>query len=169
VNLPDARFNLVRSGILIYGLDPSPEVPRPDGFRAALAFKTHVAQVRDVPAGTYVSYGATFRTERPTRLAVLMVGYADGFRRGPHNYGAVLVRGRRVPIAGRVCMDQTMIDVSDVPDVAAGDEAVLIGRQGEAEIRAEEVGERLGTNNYETVTIISARVERRYVRIKDEG
>lgn len=163
MNLAEARFNLVRSGILIYGLDPSPEVPRPAGFRPALAFKTQVAQVRNVPAGTYVSYGATFRTERPTRLAVIMVGYADGFRRGPRNYREVLIHGQRAPIAGRVCMDQTVADVTEIPGVAAGDEVVLIGKQGQAEITAEEVGERLGTNNYETVTTISARVERRYV------
>ena len=163
VNLPNARFNLVRSGILIYGLDPSDESPRPIDFIPALAFKTQVATVRDVPIGTYISYGATFRTERPSRIAVLMVGYADGFRRQPNNYGEVLVRGTRAPIVGRVCMDQTMIDVTDIPGVQAGDEVVLIGKQGAEEIRAEQVGDKLGTNNYETVTTISARVERRYI------
>ncbi|MBI5035075.1 MAG: alanine racemase [Chloroflexi bacterium] len=162
LNLAEARFNLVRSGILLYGLDPSPEVPQPYGFRPALSFKTQVALVKIVPTGTYVSYGATFRTERPTHLAVLMVGYGDGFRRKP-NYGEVLVHGKRAPIVGRVCMDQTMIDVTDIEGVQAGDEVVLIGRQGQEEIRAEEVAEKLGTNNYETVTTISARVERRYV------
>lgn len=163
LNLAAARMNLVRSGILIYGLDPSPEVPRPSDFIPALTFKTMVASVRAVPAGTYVSYGATFRTERASRLAVLMVGYADGFRRAPREDGTVLVHGQRAPIAGRVCMDQTMVDVTDIPDVQAGDEVVLIGRQGEKEISAEEVAEQLGTNNYETVTTISARVQRKYV------
>ncbi|MBI4786134.1 MAG: alanine racemase [Chloroflexi bacterium] len=163
LNLPEARFNLVRSGILIYGLDPSPEVPRPSGFVPALAFKTEVALVKSVPAGKYVGYGATFRTTRPTRLAVLMVGYADGFRRAPRHYGEVLVRGQRAPIAGRVCMDQTMVDVTDIEGVQPGDEVVLIGRQGPEEICAEEVAEKLGANNYETITTISARVERRYV------
>jgi alanine racemase len=91
-----------------------------------------------------------------------MVGYADGFRRAPQNAGQVLIRGQRVPIVGRVCMDQTMVDVTDVPDARVGDEAVLIGAQGENEISAEEVAEKLGTNNYEAVTGISARVERRY-------
>ena len=162
INLAAARFNLVRAGILLYGLDPSPEVPRPADFKPALSFKTQVALVKQVPTGTYVSYGATFRTERPTVLAVLMVGYADGFRRKP-NYGEVLVRGKRAPIVGRVCMDQTMIDVTGIAGVQPGDEVVLIGRQGAEEIRAEEVAERLGTNNYETVTTISARVERRYI------
>ncbi len=163
LNLAEARFNLVRSGILIYGLDPSPQVPRPPDFIPALSFKTQVALVKHVPVGTYVSYGCTFRTERPTRLAVLMIGYADGFRRKPNNYGEVLVRGTRAPIVGRVCMDQTMVDVTDIEGVQAGDEVVLIGKQGSEEIRAEEVGDRLGTNNYETVATIGARIERRYV------
>ncbi|MBI5649078.1 MAG: alanine racemase [Chloroflexi bacterium] len=163
INLPDARFNLARSGILIYGLDPSDEVPRPRDFIPALAFKTQVALIKQVSAGTYVSYGCTFQTARASRLAVLMIGYADGFRRKPNNYGAVLVRGARAPIVGRVCMDQTMIDVTDIPDVEVGDEVVLIGKQGAEEIRAEEIAQKLGTNNYETVTTISARVERRYV------
>lgn len=163
VHLAEARFNLVRAGILLYGLDPSPEMPRPSDFIPALSFKTKIALIKQVPAGTYVSYGCTFRAERPTRLAVIMIGYADGFRRKPTNYGEVLIHGKRAPIAGRVCMDQTMIDVTDIDDVQVGDEVVLIGRQGPAEISAEEVGEKLGTNNYETIATISARLERRYV------
>ncbi len=164
LTLPEAHFNLVRSGILIYGLDPSPEVPCPVGFTPALAFKTEVAAVKDVPEGHYVGYGATYRTTRPTRLAVLMVGYADGFRRAPRNYCEVLVHGKRASIAGRICMDQTMIDVTAIEGVAAGDEVVLIGRQGSDEIRAEEVAQKLGANNYETVSTLSARLERRYIR-----
>ncbi len=162
VNLPAARFNLVRSGILIYGLDPSDDAPKPPGFIPALAFKTRVASVKSVPPGTYIGYGCTFRTARAARIAVLMVGYADGFRRALSNAGSVLVRGARAPIVGRVCMDLTMIDVTDIEGVQVGDEVVLIGKQGTEEIRAEEVAQKQGTNNYETVTTISARVERRY-------
>ncbi|HEX7586943.1 MAG TPA: alanine racemase [Anaerolineae bacterium] len=162
VNNPETRFNLVRSGVLLYGLEPSDESPRPPGFEPALAFKTQVALVKPVPAGTYVSYGATFRTERPTRLAVIMVGYADGFRRKPGNYGEVLIRSRRAAIAGRVSMDQAIVDVTDIEGVQAGDEVVLIGKQGEEELTAEAVAKNLGTNNYETITTISARLERRY-------
>ncbi len=162
LRLPAAHFNLVRSGILIYGLDPSPDVPCPPGFDPALAFKTEIALVKAVPAGAYVSYGATFQTTRPTRLAVLMTGYADGWRRAPRRGGAVLVRGQRAPIVGRICMDQTMVDVTDIAGVREEDEVVLIGRQGAEEIRAEEVAADLQTNNYEVVTTISARVERRY-------
>ena len=156
------RLNLARSGILFYGLHPSADVPRPEGFKPALSFKTRVALVRDVPAGRFVSYGAAFETRQQSRIAVLMVGYADGFRRGPKNYGTVLVRGARAPIVGRVCMDQTMIDVTGLPGVEIGDEVVLIGKQGSQELSAEEIGAQLGTNNYETVTTISARVPRIY-------
>ncbi len=163
LNLSEANFNLVRTGILLYGLDPSDEVPRPPDFVPALSFKTRVAAVRQVPVGTYISYGATFRTERPSRLAVIMVGYADGFRRKPSNYGEVLIRGRRAPIAGRVAMDQAITDVTDIESVQVGDEVVLIGKQGTVEIRAEDIAGILGTNNYEVVTAISPRLERRYI------
>lgn len=157
------RLNLARGGILLYGLHPSADAPRPDGFEPALSFKTRIALVREVPAGRFVSYGATFETERASRVGVLMVGYADGFRRKPNNYGEVLVRGKRAAILGRVCMDQTMVDLTEIPDAQTGDEVVLIGKQGEQELSAEEVGARLGTNNYETVTTISSRVPRVYV------
>ena len=163
LTLPEANFNLVRAGILIYGLHPSAEVPRPPDFIPALAFKTRVATVREVPAGTYVGYGAAFCTERPARLAVIMVGYADGFRRNLTKYGQVLVRGQRAKIAGRIAMDQAFVDVTDIEGVQAGDEVVLIGKQGAEEMTAEEVAKNLGTNNYETITTISARLERRYL------
>lgn len=163
IHFQHPRLNLARSGILLYGLHPSQDSPRPDGFKPALAFKTRLAMVREVGAGRFVSYGATFETKRASRVGVLMVGYADGFRRGPKNYGSVLVRGARAPIIGRVCMDQTMIDVTDIPDAQMGDEVVLLGEQGSAQVSAEEIGAQLGTNNYETVTTISARVPRIYV------
>src|SRR5579875_3862736 len=160
LTLPEARFDLVRPGIAIYGLAPSDDVPLPDGFRPALSFKTQVAQVKEIPAGEGISYGATYVTREPTRIAVLPVGYADGFRRGPANWGEVLVRGRRAPLLGRVCMDQCMIDVTHIPDVRAGDEVVLIGRQGDDELTAEAVAERLGTIAYEVVAELLARVPR---------
>jgi alanine racemase len=163
LNLAQSRFNLVRSGILLYGLDPSPEVPRPSGLVPALALKSRVAIVKDVPAGAYVGYGCAFRAARPTRLAVIMIGYADGIRRKLANRGQALVRGQRAPIIGRVCMDQTFIDVTDIKGVECGDEVVLIGPQGTEEIRAEGLAEKQETNNYETLTSISARVERRFL------
>ncbi len=155
-----ASGQIVRCGIAVYGLDPSPAVRCPADFRPALAWKTQIAQVKELPPGSYVGYGATYRTAGPERIAVIPVGYADGFRRSPQHWGEVLVRGRRAPIVGRVCMDQTMINVTHIPGVRLGDEVVLIGRQGDDRITAEEVAGRLGTINYEVVSAILARVPR---------
>jgi alanine racemase len=160
IEYPDSHFNMVRPGIAIYGLDPSPDVPCPDGFEPALSFKTQVAQVKELPSGSYVSYGCTFKTEGQARIAVIPVGYADGFRRGPRNWGEVLVKGQRAAVVGQVCMDQTMIDVSHIADVRQGDEVVLIGQQGGERITVGEVADRLGTINYEVVSEILARVPR---------
>ncbi len=156
----DSHPNLIRLGIAVYGLDPSPHVRCPADFRPALAWKTQVAQVKELPGGSYVGYGAAYRTSGVERIAVIPVGYADGFRRSPQHWGEVLVRGRRAPIVGRICMDQTMINVTDIPHVRQGDEVVLIGRQGDDRITAEEVAARLGTINYEVVSAILARVPR---------
>jgi alanine racemase len=160
IRFPEAHFDMVRPGIALYGLDPSTEVRLPSGFRPSLSFKTQVAQVKDVPAGECISYGCTYVTERATRVAVLPVGYADGFRRGPTNWGSVLIHGQEAPLLGRVCMDQCMIDVSHIPQTRVGDEVVLIGRQGSATLTAEQVAQRLGTINYEVVSEILARVPR---------
>lgn len=163
LRLPETRLNLVRSGILLYGLDPDADVPRPPDLIPALAFKAHVAHVRDIAAQTYVGYGGAFRAPRAMRIAIVSVGYADGYRRALANKSQVLIHGVRAPIVGRVCMDQCFVDVTPIEDVRVGDEVVLIGKQGAAEIRAEEVAAWAGTNNYEIVTTISARVERRYL------
>ena len=160
LRLPASHYNMVRLGIAMYGLDPSPAAPCPAGFRPALSFKSEVAQVKDLPAGSAIGYGCTYRTPRPSRIAVIPVGYADGFRRGPRHWGYVLVRGEQAPIVGRVCMDQTMIDVTDIPGVRQGDTVVLIGTQGDRSITVEQVAERLGTINYEVVSEILARVPR---------
>ncbi len=161
--LPEARFNLVRAGIALYGLHPSEDAPCPSEFRPALALKTQIAQLKDLPPGEPVSYGGAWVTPRPSRIAVLPIGYADGFRRGPTTWGEVLVGGRRAPVVGRVCMDMCMIDVTDIPGVRVGDEVVLIGEQGGDRITAEEVAARLGTINYEVVSQILARVPREIV------
>ena len=160
LTLPESHFSMVRLGIALYGLHPSDQVRCPPDFRPALAFKTQVAQVKTLPPGSFVSYGNTYQTEGEQRIAVIPVGYADGFRRAPRHWGEVLVRGQRAPIVGRVCMDQTMIDVTRIPDVRQGDEVVLIGEQGGERITAEDVAERLGTINYEVVSEILARVPR---------
>ncbi len=160
LRLPESRFTMVRLGLAMYGLAPSPAVPLPSGMRRALTWKTTIAQVKTLPSGSFVSYGNTYQTKELETIAVIPVGYADGFRRTPQHWGEVLVGGQRAPIVGRVCMDQTMIHVSHIPDVRVGDEVVLIGSQGEQTITVEEIAERLGTVNYEVVSVIMARVPR---------
>jgi len=160
---PAARYDLVRSGILLYGLDPSDDVPAPAELRPALAWKTRVAQVKTLPPGHGVSYGPEYTTTTTETVAVLAVGYADGFRRAPKQVNGVLIGGQRAPVRGRVCMDQCVAGVSHVPGVQVGDEVVLIGRQGAEHLRAEEVAGRWGTINYEATSGIMARVERVFV------
>jgi len=162
--LPESHLDMVRLGIALYGLHPSPQVRCPPDFRPAMRFKTQVAQVKALPPGSYVGYGNTYQIggdpAAGSRIAVIPVGYADGFRRAPRHWGEVLVRGHRAPIVGRVSMDQTMIDVTAIPGVRQGDEVVLIGEQGDEQITAEQVAERLGTISYEVVSEILARVPR---------
>ncbi|MHB1319294.1 MAG: alanine racemase, partial [Anaerolineae bacterium] len=157
---PDSHYNMVRVGIILYGLEPSVETPLPEGYQPAMAFKCQIAQVKDVSAGDCIGYGCTFRAEHPMRIAVIPVGYADGFRRGPRHWCYVLIRGHRAPLVGRVCMDQAMVDVTDIPGTHQGDEVVLIGAQGGETLSAEAVAAQLGTINYEVVSEILARVPR---------
>ncbi len=168
---PDQRFEMVRVGISAYGLWPSKETKvaatlagRGDlRLRPALAWKSRVAQVKAVPEGAFVGYGCTFMTTHPTRLAIVPVGYFDGYDRKLSNVAHVLVRGRRAPVRGRVCMNLIMVDVTDVPDVALEDEVVLLGRQGEDVVTAEMLGDWAGTINYEVVTRVGGHVPRRPV------
>lgn len=159
LRLPAARLDMARPGIACYGLAPGPAVFCPEGFRPALSFHSEVAQVRDHPPGTPISYGGAFVTARPSRIATIPVGYADGLRRTPP-WREVLIRGRRAPIVGRICMDYAMVDVTDIPGVRRGDAVVLIGAQGAEAISAEEVAAWLGAITYEVVTGILPRVPR---------
>lgn len=159
LRFPASRFDMVRPGIACYGLNPSDETPLPAGCQPALSFHTEVAQVKELPVGTPISYGGTFVTQRLSRIATIPVGYADGFRRSPP-WREVLVRGRRVPVVGRICMDYAMIDVTDIAGVKRGDAVVLIGAQGSDRITADEVAGWLGTINYEVVSTILPRVPR---------
>lgn len=168
LTMPHTHLDMVRPGIALYGLDPDAEqCPLPEGFRPALTWKTTVAQVSDLEPGEAVSYGREFIANRPMRIATLPVGYADGFPRKPQNWGSVLIHGRAAPLLGRVCMDQCVVDVTAVEaecgPVRQGDEVILIGRQGDREITAAEAGRRVGTNNYDIVSRILARVPRLYV------
>lgn len=165
LEMPETRLDMVRPGIIIYGLFPSDEVDRTlINLQPAMSLKTRVAYVKHVPAGFKVSYGCTFTTRKPTTIATLPLGYADGYSRLLSAKGEVLIHGQRAPVAGRVCMDQFMVDVGHVPDVEIGDEAVLFGRQGSAEITADEVANWLGTINYEVVCMVSHRVPRVFLK-----
>jgi Alr-MurF fusion protein len=160
LNHPESYFNMVRTGIALYGLSPSANLPMPDGFQPVMSWKTVVAQVKTLPRGHYVGYGNTYRTRMDERIAVLPVGYADGLRRSSH-WDEVLIRGQRVPIRGRISMEKTIISVDHIPDVVIGDEVVLIGQQGNEQISADEIARKLETINYEIVTSIAPRVPRR--------
>jgi alanine racemase len=161
---PEMSLDLVRPGVGMYGLYPSRYVSRSLSLRPALSLKSAVARLNRISADESVSYGRTWRANRPSDIALVMCGYGDGYPRVLSNRGSVLVRGRQAPIVGRVCMDMLMADVTDIPDVAEGDEVVLIGRQGEAEITAEQVGDLCSTISYEILSGIAARVPRLYFR-----
>jgi len=164
LTLPEARLDAVRLGIAMYGLRPSTEVEPAIPLRPALTLKGRVAQVRVLPPGSSISYGRTYTTSQTTPVALIACGYGDGYSRLCSNRGAVLVRGRRAPIRGRVCMDQLVVEVSGIAGVRPGDEAVLIGRQGDQEISAEEVAGWAETINYEVVTQLLPRLPRVYLR-----
>ncbi|MCY3802431.1 MAG: alanine racemase [Chloroflexi bacterium] len=152
VHIPESRYDMVRCGIAVYGLDPSLESPLPGGFSPAVTMSARVAQVKKLSAGTYVSYGSAGKLERDSTIAVVGAGYGDGFRRGPNSWGPVLVRGRKARVVGNVCMEMFMIDVTDIPGVKQGDEVVLIGTQSGETLSAYEAAHRVGTISYEIIT-----------------
>ncbi len=159
----DANLDLVRAGITVYGLLPSNEVRRDlVKLQPVMSLKSHVAYVKTVEAGVPISYGGTFVTERKSRVATIPAGYADGVCRGLSNKGYVLIKGQKAPIMGRVCMDQFMVDVTDIPDVAVGDEVTLLGKDGALTISLEKLGDLSGRFNYEYACCISKRVPRIY-------
>ena len=167
MTLPESHLDAVRVGIAMYGLGPSDEWPPVFEIRPALALKSRVSRVRVLPPGSGISYGRTFITERETPVALVPVGYGDGYHRVLSNKGYVLIRGKPAPIRGRVCMDQFVADITGIEGVQQDDEVVLVGRQGAAEIRAEEVARRAGTINYEVTTSLLPRVVRVYRRGRD--
>ena len=156
--LPEAQLDMVRVGIALYGLQPSKEQPLPGEFRPALQWKSRLTRVRDLPAGTGVSYGHVYVTKSEERIGTFPVGYADGLRRTGGNQ--VLVGSQQVPVVGRVCMDLSMMQLEPVPGAEVGDEVVLIGSQGDATITAEQVADRWDTINYEVTCGINQRVPR---------
>jgi len=159
IDMPETHLDMVRAGIILYGLWPSPEVSKKIHLKATMHFKTCVAYLKEVPAGTPVSYGCTYTTDQPRRIATLPVGYADGWPRSLSNKAQVWLHGRKVPLVGRICMDQCMIDVSQVPEAMPGDEVILFGGP---EVPADEVAEQIGTISYELVCMVGKRVPRQY-------
>ncbi len=162
VDLKRSHFNLVRPGIIVYGMYPKRNFAKVLKLNPALSLKTRIVYLKDVPAGRSISYGRTFITEKPTRIATLPIGYADGYGRILSNRASVLVQGERAPVVGKVTMDQTMIDVGHIKGVKVGDEVVLIGCQGSLQMRTEEIARVSKTIPYEIVCSITNRVPRVY-------
>lgn len=164
IDIPEAYFDMVRPGIMLYGLYPSEDVDHEDiKLRPGMHLKARITQLKDVPAGFKVSYGETHSTPRPTKLATIPIGYADGYSRKLSSAGVMLVKGQRAPVVGRVCMDQTIIDVGHIEGVKRGDEVVIIGSQGNETVSADEMANQLETINYEIVSTLMARVPRVYI------
>ncbi len=165
---PETYFDLVRAGIGIYGLWPSRETflschlqkRKPLSLKPVLSWKTRIAQLKRVPRGAFIGYGCTFRTSRKTQLAVLPVGYYDGYSRRLSNCSYVLIKGRRAPVRGRIAMDFIMVDTTDIPGIQLEDEVVLLGKNGEERITAEDLAALVGTINYEIVTRINNTIPR---------
>lgn len=165
IDIPDMHLDMVRAGIMLYGLAPSKDVMLNKlELREVMSLKVRITHVKEIEAGCSVSYGRKFTADKKTKIASLPIGYADGYTRLLSGKAEVLVKGRRVPVVGRICMDQCMIDATGIEDVKVGDEVVLFGKQGDDFISIDEIAEKLGTINYEIVCMISRRVPRVYVR-----
>lgn len=164
LNDPDMQLDMVRPGIILYGLTPAAGMPLPISLKPAMTLKTVVSQVKTLEANLPVSYGMIYHTHKNTVVATLPVGYADGFMRILSNRADVLVNGHRARVVGRVCMDQCMADVSSIPGVAAGDTVTLIGADGSEAVTMEEFAANMGTVNYEVICLIGKRVPRVFYR-----
>lgn len=163
IELKESHLDIVRPGIMLYGYIPSHSLAEKVDVRPVLNLKTKVVYVKRVPPKTGISYGRTFVTSRETLVATIAIGYGDGYNRLLSNRGEVLVRGNRAPVIGRVCMDMSMVDVTGVPGVSAGDEVVLIGTQGREQITADDIARWTETISYEVLCNIGERVERKYI------
>ena len=168
IDFPDMKHDLARAGIAMYGMYPSDEVDQKAvDLRPALSLVSHVSFVKEVEAGTPISYGGTFVSDRPMRVATIPVGYGDGYPRSLSNKGYVLIHGKRARILGRVCMDQFMADVTDIPETAFMDRAVLVGRDGDEEITVDELADLSGRFNYEFVCCLGKRIPRIYKKSEE--
>lgn len=165
INHGPTHLDMVRPGIMLYGLYPSPEMNKGKvSLRPAMTLKSRISYIKEVPSGVSLSYGRTYTTSKRQRIATLPIGYADGFNRSFSNNTSVLVHGQKCPVVGRICMDQCMLDVTGIkPDVIVGDEVVLLGKQGELEITADDWANVSGTINYEVVTTFGSRILKTYL------
>lgn len=164
LEMPEANMDVVRAGITLYGLAPSAEVDMNIiSLKPALSLYSTVVYVKWLPAGYPISYGGTYVTEKRTRIATIPIGYGDGYPRSLSGKGFVLIHGKKAPIVGRVCMDQFMVDVTDIPEVSEGDKVTLIGRDGAEEISANELGAISGRFNYELMCDLGKRIPRVYI------
>jgi alanine racemase len=168
MDFSSAHYDLVRPGIMLYGAYPSPIFRNKTELRPVMGLKTRIMHLKKVPPNFSISYGRTFFTQRESLIATLPIGYADGYSRGLSNKGEVLVKGRRCKVVGRVCMDLTLIDVTEIPGVKVGDEVVLLGKQGEEEITVDEIAEKIGSISYEVFCSLSGRVPRVYLKMQSE-
>lgn len=164
---PQTHFNMIRPGIALYGLWPSPEVKiaaeklkKQISLKPVLTWKTRIAQIKNIPTNSYIGYGCTYKTRKTMRLAILPVGYYDGYDRGLSNKSRVLVRGKKAPVRGRICMNITMVDITNIPEAKIEDEVTLIGKDGREEITAEYLADLAGTINYEIASRINDKIPR---------
>ncbi len=165
VDMPEANMDIVRAGITLYGLWPSDEVKKERiDLKPVLSLKSHIAFLKKLEAGREISYGGIYTTKEERLIATIPVGYGDGYARGLSNQGEVLIHGRRAKICGRVCMDQFMVDVTDIPEVKVGDEVTLVGKDGADEISLEELGDLSGRFNYEFACCLGKRIPRVFCR-----
>ncbi|AET66223.1 alanine racemase [Desulfosporosinus orientis DSM 765] len=163
IQFPESHFELVRLGISLYGLTPSAQIGGEVGLEPVMSWKARVTHVKSISKGETVSYGRTFQAAYTTKVATIPVGYADGLRRALSNQGEVLIHGRRSTIIGRICMDQTMLEVTKIPEVKVGDLVTILGRDGHEQLTATEMADWIETISYEVVCGISKRVPRIYI------
>ena len=163
IDMPEYKLDMVREGIVLYGLLPSKEVRRDLKFKPAMEIKSHIIFIKDLPTGEGISYGRTYVTEHDMRVATIAIGYADGYPRSLSSKGYVLIHGKKAPILGRVCMDQMVVDVTDIPQAEVEDVVTIVGCDGDSMITIEELADLSNRFNYEFVCDISERVEKKYI------
>jgi alanine racemase len=163
MQLQDLNYELCRPGILLYGQTPVKHVEGADEFEQVMSLKANIVHLKEIAVGDSVSYGRTFMAQEPTLVATLPLGYADGLRRSLSNKSVVIINGKYAPVIGRICMDQTMIDVTGIDGVKIGDEVIIIGTEGNKSITAEQIAEYAETISYEILCGISPRVPREYI------